>query len=73
MLKSEGPLVHVHFKFLTGYNGFRGSIYVTNGYYGTHPTHSSEHVDMRETGSTSQSTPWIALSETLRVSFEHLS
>ena len=38
------------FKILTGYNGFRGSICVTNGYYGTHPTHSYEHVDMRETG-----------------------
>lgn len=36
------------FKILTGYNGFRGSICVTNGYYGTHPTHSYEHVDMRE-------------------------
>ena len=37
------------FKILTMYNGFRGSICVTNGYYGTHPTHSYEHVDMRET------------------------
>ncbi|SDN93802.1 hypothetical protein SAMN05518871_108236 [Psychrobacillus sp. OK028] len=56
------------FMILTRYNGFRGSICVTNGYYGTQPTHSYEHVDMRETY-----TPWIAISETLRVSFEHLS
>lgn len=46
-LKSVGPPSPRAFWFLKGYNWFRGSINRT-GTNGTHPTHSNEHVDMRD-------------------------